>query len=120
MVPASDAPLEDKNLPCEDPVSLLLQVQVVGVLQEYFGATQLIVSFAKHSRANLGGSLATVPLVRWRAAVDEVAIALGELHEGVPDGVACTSDPNSLHHSRVPELATAQLTIEHLRERSKK
>ena len=35
VIPAPDAALEDEDLPGEDPVPLLLQVEVMGVLQEH-------------------------------------------------------------------------------------
>ena len=44
VVPAPDAALEDEDLPCEDPVPLLLQVQVVSVLQEHLQSINQSVS----------------------------------------------------------------------------
>ena len=114
MVPASDAPLQDEDLSCEHPVPLLLQVEVVSVLQEDLGPSKLVVCLAQHCCAYLGSRLPAVHLVgRW-APVDQVAVPLGELHEGVPDRVACPSDPDRLHHARVAQLAAAQLSVEHL------
>ena len=58
MVPAPDAALQDEDLPGEDPVPLLLQVQVVGVLEEHLGSSQLVVRLAQHRLADTrrGGS----------------------------------------------------------------
>ena len=115
MVPASDTALEDEDLPGEDPVSLLLQVEIVGVLQEHLGPAQLVVGLPQDLLANLGRGLPAVHLVGWRAPVDEVAVSLHELLEGVPDGVASPPDPDGLHHPGVSELSAAQLAVEHLR-----
>ena len=114
VVPASNTSLEDQNLPGKDSVSLLLQVEVVGVLQEYFGPAQLVVSFTQNLLADLGSGLPAVHLVGGRAAVDEVPVPLHELLEGVPDGVARPPDPDGLHHAGVPQLATAELPVKHL------
>ena len=48
VIPSPDAPLQDDNLPGEDPVPLLLQVEVVGVLQEHLGPAELVVRLAQH------------------------------------------------------------------------
>ena len=114
VVPASDTPLEDENLPGEHSVPLLLQVEVVGVLQEDLGPAQLVVGLPQHLLADLGRGLPAVHLVGGRAAVDEVAISLHELLEGVSDGVASTADPDRLHHPGVSQLAAAQFPVEHL------
>ena len=114
MVPASDASLENQDFSGQNPVPLLLQVQVVGILQEDFGSAQLVVSLTQHCRADFGSCLPAVHLVGRGAAVDEVPVTLGELHEGVADRVACSPDPDRLHHPGVAQLAATQLTIEHL------
>ena len=56
-------------------------------------------------------------LVRRRTAADEEAVPLHELGERVADRVAGPADPDRLHHARVAQLATAQLTVEDLRGR---
>ena len=98
MVPASDTALEHEYLPGEDPVPLLLQVEIVGVLQEHLGPAQLVVGLAQDLLADLGRGLPAVHLVGGGAAVDEVAVPLHELLEGVSDGVAGSPDPDGLHH----------------------
>ena len=98
VVPASDTALQDQNLPGEDPVSLLLQVEIVGVLEEHLGPAQLIVGLPQDLLADLGRGLPAVHLVGGGAAVDEVAVSLHELLEGVSDGVASPPDPDGLHH----------------------
>ena len=64
--------LEDENLPGEDAVSLLLEVEVVRVLEEDLGPAQLVVRLAQHLLADLVARLATVHLVRRGTAVDKV------------------------------------------------
>jgi hypothetical protein len=32
----------------------------------------------------------------------------------IPDRVACSSDPDGLHHARVAQLSAAQLSVKHL------
>ena len=114
VVPASNTSLEDQDLPGEDSVPLLLQVEVVGVLQEYFGPAQLVVSFTQNLLADLGSGLPAVHLVGGRAAVDEVPVPLHELLEGVPDRIAGPPDPDGLHHTGVPQLSAAELSVKHL------
>lgn len=46
--------------------------------------------------------------------MDEEPVAFDELPEGVSDGVTRSTDPYGLHHSRVPQLAAAQLAVEQL------
>ena len=50
---------------------------------------------------------------RWTAGNEE-AIAFYKLSEGVANGVSGTSDTNGLHHTRVAQLTTAELTIKQL------
>ncbi len=52
MVPAADAPLKDENLPGEDAIPLLFQVEVVGVLEEDLGPAQLVVRLAQDRLAD--------------------------------------------------------------------
>ena len=114
MIPSTDASLQDQDLPGQDAVPLLLQVKIMSVLQEHLRPPKLIICFPKHRLTDLGCCLSAVNFVCWGAAVDEVPVPLRELHEGVPDGVACPPDPDRLHHARVAQLAAAQLSIEHL------
>ena len=51
----------------------------------------------------------------WRAATDEEPVPLDELAERVTDRVTGATDPDRLHHTRVAQLATAQLPVEYLR-----
>ena len=46
--------------------------------------------------------------------LEQDAVALHELFEGVADGVACLPDPDGLHHPRVAELPNTQLPVEQL------
>ena len=63
MVPAPDAPLEHLDLLGQDPVPLLLQEQVLGVLEEDLGPAQLVVGpAAQDLLADLGGELAALGL----------------------------------------------------------
>jgi hypothetical protein len=64
VIPASDAPLEDENLPGEDAVPLLLQVEVVGVLQEHLGPSQLVVRLTQHRLTDPGRGRPAVNLRR--------------------------------------------------------
>jgi hypothetical protein len=65
VIPASDASLKDENLPGEDSVPLLLQVEIVGVLQEHLGPSQLVVSLTQHRLTDPGGSRPAVNLRRY-------------------------------------------------------
>ena len=42
------------------------------------------------------------------------AVALHELPEGVADGITCSADADSLHHPRVAELPSAQISVKYL------
>ncbi len=64
MIPASDASLEDENLPGEDAIPLLLQIEVVGVLQEHLGPAQLVVRLTQHRLTDPGRSRPAVNLRR--------------------------------------------------------
>ena len=99
MIPSSNAPLEHENLPGQHPVSLLLQIEVMSILEEDLGPPQLIVCLAKHLLADAGGGLATVNLVCRGTAVDEVSVPLHKLLEGMSDGVARSPDTDGLHHA---------------------
>lgn len=50
----------------------------------------------------------------------EEPVALNKFLEGVSDGVASSANANRLHHARVPQLAAAQTSVEHLRTHSVK
>jgi hypothetical protein len=62
VVPAPDAALEDEDLPGEDPVPLLLQVEIVRVLQEDLGPAQLVVRLPQHGLADPRRGRTTVNL----------------------------------------------------------
>ena len=115
VIPASDTSLKNQNLPCENSIPLLLQEQVMGILQEDLGSAQLIVSFAQHLLTNLGCCLPTLHLVGRRTATDQVPVPLHKLLEGVSDGISCPPDSDGLHHTGVSQLATAQLSVKHLK-----
>ena len=55
----------------------------------------------------------------WRASANEEPVAFHELPERVSDRVPGPADPDRLHHAGVAQLATAQLTVEDLREDGK-
>ncbi len=52
VVPAADAALKDENLPGEDAIPLLFQIEVVGVLEEDLGPAKLVVRLAQDRLAD--------------------------------------------------------------------
>lgn len=44
----------------------------------------------------------------------EDPVPVHKLHKGVADGISGTAYPNSLHHTRVPQLTHAQLPVKQL------
>lgn len=62
IVPAPHTALEDGDLPGEDSVTLLLQEQVMGILQEDLGVAHLVVSPTQHLLADLGCCCPTIHL----------------------------------------------------------
>ena len=129
--PAAYAALEDEDLVGEDLFAHVLDVDVLGVLEEELGAAELVVDH--HGLATLScccrvvrsecdgadasgrcRALAGAQLVRGQHGVDQQAIAVHEVAVHVPDRVAGAPDPDRLHHARVAQLTHHQLTVEQL------
>ena len=54
--------MEDQDLFGQDPISLLLQKKILGILEEDLGPSKLVVCLAEHNLADLGRPLAALVL----------------------------------------------------------
>lgn len=53
--------------------------------------------------------------MRRRDSRDEESVSFNKLVERMTDWVASSPDSDSLHHTGVPQLTTAQSSVKHLR-----
>jgi len=53
--PASDAALQNDNSGCQNLRPFLLQLQILGVLQEHLRLAQLVVNFSQNNLADFVG-----------------------------------------------------------------